>query len=90
MPQTHGHQTPPTRSAPSADDHLTRHVTSATSSADAQFGSPVPPPIAAEPISMSGPRLRVCVLCGDPLRAGQHVLRIHGSTIHARCSHSTR
>jgi hypothetical protein len=33
-------------------------------------------------------RPRLCVLCGRPLRAGQHMLRVHGSTIHARCSHS--
>ncbi|MDT7713559.1 MAG: hypothetical protein QOG46_2389, partial [Pseudonocardiales bacterium] len=31
---------------------------------------------------------RLCVLCGHPLRAGQHMLRVHGSTIHARCSNS--
>lgn len=29
---------------------------------------------------------RLCVLCGRPLRAGQSMLRVHGSTIHARCS----
>jgi hypothetical protein len=33
-------------------------------------------------------RTRLCVLCGRPLRAGQHMLRVHGSTIHARCSNT--
>ena len=31
-------------------------------------------------------RVRLCILCDRPLRAGQHMLRVHGSTIHARCS----
>jgi hypothetical protein len=31
-------------------------------------------------------RARVCVLCGRPLRAGQRLLRVHGTTVHARCS----
>jgi hypothetical protein len=35
-------------------------------------------------------RPRLCVLCGRPLRAGQHMLRVHGSTIHARCSNTGR
>jgi hypothetical protein len=35
-------------------------------------------------------RTRVCVLCGQPLRAGQPMLRIQGSTIHARCSSASR
>jgi hypothetical protein len=35
-------------------------------------------------------RIRVCVLCGSPLRSGQHMLRIHGSTIHAQCSDTSR
>jgi len=35
-------------------------------------------------------RTRLCVLCGHPLRAGQHMLRVHGSTIHARCSNTGR
>jgi hypothetical protein len=33
-------------------------------------------------------RTRLCVLCGGPLRAGQRILRVHGSTIHARCTSS--
>jgi hypothetical protein len=32
------------------------------------------------------PRPRLCVLCGGPLRTGQHMLRVHGTTVHARCS----
>jgi hypothetical protein len=35
-------------------------------------------------------RTRLCVLCGQPLRAGQHMLRVHGSTIHARCTNTGR
>jgi len=31
-------------------------------------------------------RTRVCILCGHPLRTGQRMLRVHGSTIHARCT----
>lgn len=33
---------------------------------------------------------RLCVLCGEPLRGGQHMIRVHGSTIHARCSTTYR
>jgi hypothetical protein len=43
-------------------------------------------PIADELLSASAGRVRLCVLCGGPLRAGQHMIRVHGSTIHARCS----
>jgi hypothetical protein len=35
-------------------------------------------------------RTRVCVLCGHPLRAGQPMLRIQGSTIHVRCTNASR
>jgi hypothetical protein len=38
----------------------------------------------------AGARTRLCVLCGQPLRAGQHMLRVHGSTIHARCTNTGR
>ena len=31
-------------------------------------------------------RVRVCVLCGDVLRPGQRIIRVQGSSIHARCS----
>jgi hypothetical protein len=48
---------------------------------DAVFDTPV----------LAGPlRRRVCVLCGHPLRAGQPMVRIQGSTIHARCSSTGR
>jgi hypothetical protein len=41
----------------------------------------------ADELLMAGAaRTRVCVLCGHPLRTGQHMLRVHGSTIHARCT----
>jgi len=30
--------------------------------------------------------LRLCILCGGQLRSGQRMLRVHGTTIHARCS----
>jgi hypothetical protein len=33
-------------------------------------------------------RPRLCVLCGGPLLTGQHMLRVHGTTVHARCSQS--
>ena len=35
-------------------------------------------------------RVRLCVLCGGPLRAGQRITRIQGSTVHARCSATTQ
>ncbi|HEY1537790.1 MAG TPA: hypothetical protein VGF63_00225 [Solirubrobacteraceae bacterium] len=52
------------------------------------------PTIAAAPdadaAAASAGRIRLCILCGRPVRAGQHILRVHGSTIHARCSVSGR
>src|SRR5204862_2698982 len=33
---------------------------------------------------------RLCILCGGPRRAGQHMIRVHGSTIHAHCSATNR
>ena len=50
------------------------------------------PPAAARMADVDGlprpgaRRPRVCVLCGRPLRAGQRLLRVHGTTVHARCS----
>ena len=32
------------------------------------------------------PQPRLCILCGGQLRSGQRMLRVHGTTIHARCS----
>ena len=48
--------------------------------------------LAATPLvaSISPGRIRLCILCGQPLRAGQHMLRIHGSTIHACCNKTGR
>jgi hypothetical protein len=31
-------------------------------------------------------RARRCILCGRPLRAGQHMLRVQDTTVHARCT----
>lgn len=63
-------------------------------SADAEPGlgaDPTPPIADAEGLpGLSVPGLRSCVLCGMPLRSGQHVLRMHGSTVHARCTHKGR
>jgi len=33
----------------------------------------------------AGAQGRICILCGGPLRAGQRLIRVHGSTIHAGC-----
>jgi hypothetical protein len=41
---------------------------------------------ADELIRSNAIRARRRVLCGRPLRAGQHLLRVHGTTVHARCS----
>jgi hypothetical protein len=41
-------------------------------------------------MSARAPRPRRCMLCGGALRAGQHMLRIHGSTVHARCTNTER
>jgi hypothetical protein len=49
-----------------------------------------PAPIAGELLPASAGRLRLCILCGGPLRAGQHLIRVHGSTIHAQCSTTTK
>lgn len=49
-----------------------------------------PAPIADELLSASPRQVRLCVLCGGSLRAGQHLIRVHGSTIHARCSTTKR
>jgi hypothetical protein len=50
------------------------------------------PPVAdANELQRAGvARTRLCVLCGHPLRAGQHMIRVHGSTIHARCSSTSQ
>jgi hypothetical protein len=35
-------------------------------------------------------RMRFCVLCGEPLRVGQRLTRVQGSTIHVRCGNGGR
>ena len=54
--------------------------------------APPPPPRATadDPVLRPLARLRICVLCGHPLRTGQHLTRVQGSTIHARCRGSGR
>ena len=86
MSHAHARRNPPERSPQSPRERLARHLASAPSSADVRLHVDTP---AAGPTPMSGPRIRMCVLCGEPLRAGQHILRIHGTTVHARCTRST-
>ena len=31
-------------------------------------------------------RSRRCPCCGEPIRAGQRVTRIHGTSVHTRCA----
>jgi hypothetical protein len=62
---------------------------------DQRLAGPPAPPIAdgtfaGAAVSGGLRRTRVCVLCGHPLRAGQPMVRIQGSTIHARCSSTGR
>ncbi len=54
--------------------------------------APPPPPQPADDADVLRPlaRLRICVLCGHPLRTGQHLTRVQGSTVHARCRSSSR
>ena len=33
-----------------------------------------------------GPRARRCPCCGGPIRAGQRLTTIHGTSVHARCA----
>ena len=33
-----------------------------------------------------GPRARRCPCCGAPIRAGQRLTTIHGTSVHARCA----
>jgi hypothetical protein len=77
-PQNRPHpDSPPTPSPPSPSERTSAHP-------------PAPPPLIADAdgLQASIARTRLCILCGGPLRAGQHMLRVHGSTIHARCSSS--
>jgi hypothetical protein len=72
------HRAPLTRAPASAEASLSTHSPAAALIADADSLQP------------NSVRTRLCVLCGRPLRAGQHILRVHGSTIHARCTNTGR
>lgn len=37
-----------------------------------------------------GTRAKRCPCCGDPIRAGQRLTTIHGTSVHARCASSKR
>jgi hypothetical protein len=82
-------QTPPARSTAHPVDQPRREApTALPASLDAYAPAPASTSLIADADSVQT-RLaatRLCVLCGRPLRAGQHMLRVHGSTIHARCS----
>jgi hypothetical protein len=74
----------PTRTTRPFDQHLreaARQLSArpapSLADGDAQTAAPLPTGLR---------RTRVCVLCGQPLRAGQPMLRLQGTTIHARCS----
>jgi len=84
-------QTPPARSATPPIDQP-RPGAPTTPQANLDVGARTPPatPLIADADSLRA-RLtptRLCILCGRPLRVGQHMLRVHGSTIHARCGSS--
>jgi len=48
--------------------------------------APAPTSIVRPPSEQAGTCVRLCVLCGAPLRVGQRLLRVHGTTVHARCT----
>jgi hypothetical protein len=87
VPQT------PVRNAEHPDDPAHRHALSKPPqpSPDVRL-PPAAPPIADNNERALGgvTRVRLCILCGHPLRTGQHMLRVHGSTIHARCNNTRR
>ena len=71
--------------------HCAQPLTPTLASADANLGThPPPAALNADSLQANVARTRLCVLCGRPLRAGQHILRVHGSTIHARCTNAGR
>jgi hypothetical protein len=83
----------PTRESTKPVHQPRRDVTSPPS--DEHLAGPTAAPVADGafadvPVPAGLRRIRVCVLCGHPLRAGQPMLRIQGSTIHARCSRTGR
>lgn len=75
--------------SPDRQDQQPERVEQPTRSRD-HADTPTPVPVAGELLSASAGRVRLRVLCGGPLRAGQHLIRVHGSTIHARCSTTKR
>lgn len=82
----------PARTATNPRDGARRDAPPPPLSPDASLNAhPPAAALIADPDDMraSVNRTRLCVLCGRPLRAGQHMLRIHGSTIHARCSNTS-
>jgi hypothetical protein len=74
-------QTPPVRTATDPLDPARRPASPATRAVIHPL-----PTIASRSLPAKAGRTRLCILCGHPLRAGQSMLRIHGSTIHARCT----
>lgn len=56
-----------------------------STSAPGSSGGAIP---AASPVREA--KTRLCALCTEPVRAGQPLIRVHGSTIHARCSATSR
>lgn len=41
----------------------------------------------AQLAALRGTNVRVCPLCREPIRGGQELERMHGTTVHARCTH---
>lgn len=62
-------------------------VTPGQASVAGEPGERTPAPGAVAGVSPAArpANTRLCALCGEPLRAGQHLIRVHGSTIHTRC-----
>jgi hypothetical protein len=75
--------------SPDRQDEQPEHVEEPARPPD-HVDAPASAPVAGELLAASAGRVRLCVLCGGPLRAGQHLIRVHGSTIHACCSTTKR
>lgn len=67
-------------------EHLSREAV--RSRPDASLSLLSARPSADPSLRANVPGVRVCVLCGMALRNGQPMLRVQGSTVHARCSHN--
>ena len=54
--------------------------------------APTPTAVHARKPAIGAPvaRGRLCILCGQAVRGGQHLIRVHGNTVHARCSGAHR